>query len=180
MDTLQENELQVIPEESYPSQICSLRIRVKNDNHQHSYVTLLDEGFNKSLVLIDIPIMDDPTIGRLEKYVDFCRSFKGKKMTVGSVSIWCPALMQHLDLFTLHIYEITPSKDNPHAFSNLVILPSRADPYQLRTDIICSTERKFTLVQSSRIALIVPAHSTMLIDLYLDQIEDAAVPELPI
>lgn len=156
----------------------ALRIRVKNEGEKHSYVQLLDPDFQKEKITIDIPIMDDPTIGHLPKYRAFCNALKGKKISIGCTSLWSPSLTQHLDLFTLHVYDSTPAANNPHAFSNLVILPARVDPFQMRVDTIWS-DQKFTLLESSRIAFLVPSYSTMMIDLYFDKIEPA-VPDLPL
>lgn len=150
----------------------ALRIRIKNDGHQHAYINLLDPSWKKDLITIDIPVMSDPTNGKLEKYGDLCESLKGKKSAIGGVWIWCPALALHLDLFTVHVYDTTPSKEDPYAFCNLIILPARVDAYQMRNDIIWWPEPKFALLESTRMSFILPAHSTMVIDLYIDKTED--------
>jgi hypothetical protein len=153
-----------------------LTIRVDNMNNKPAFVILLDPIFEKPGVLIDIPEMDDPTIGHPRSYRGFMEGLHSfaPSWSVGGLYLWSPSLAANLDLYTLHCFEAGKEEGE---FDRLRIIRPRIEPGQVRSDVLLWTalhrHERFSLSYLTRISLIMPAFTKMVLELY------AILPDLP-
>lgn len=155
MDTATIEKVSFLPRITY---------RIENGTTNPAYIRLFDDGWEKEGVLIDVPAMDDPTIGHPQP-IHSAAYFTGKGLVLQDIYIWCPYLRTQLDLFTLHFYE---SGEDPDVFEKLQVISPRYDPYQSIQDvIIISLEKEILLTERTRVAFIMPAVIKAVIDFHV-------------
>ena len=108
-------------------------------------------------------------------YKGFMESLTGHQLTdtpispswpVGGLYIWSPNLAANLDLYTLHFFEAGKEEGE---FDRLRIIRPRFHPDQVRDDTMLWTSlrrhERFALSYLTRVSLIMPAFSKMILEL---------------
>ena len=141
-----------------------LRIVVDNMREKNTYTRLLDPGWSKDHLDIYAGDMDDPTIGHrqdlAEQISDLIAKTEDELLKVKELYIWSPALMQHLDLFTIHCYE---DLGEP-AFQNLLVFFLRPDIYQVQPNVLHWPE-EFLMGVNTRFSFVMPGFTKMFMDI---------------